>query len=364
MRKGLETLCQKRKVLRVQGFGKLEGGGKVKVGQETYSAKSIVLATGSVPRCLESGIEDKSKVWTSEEALSLGRVPGSILILGAGPEGCEFALIFKGLGARVVLVEAKDRLLPGFDRDAGAALRRVLTAKGIAVRTGDKLAKATEAGQAIQAELASGQKETVEAILVCVGRLPNTKDMGFETAGIRLNEKKAILTNAFLQTNVDSVYAVGDVRGDLMMAHAASYEGYLTASRIAGQKESLDYRSVPSVVYTYPEVAEVGLNEEKAGEQNIPYEVGRFSFLALGRAHAKGQTEGFVKIIGHAKTQEILGGVIVGEGASDLVNMISLGIRKKLKVSDLRGHIAPHPSASEAVVEAAHLFFKEGLHHA
>ena len=148
------------------------------------------------------------------------------------------------------------------------------------------------------------------------------------------------------------------------MAHSASYEGYVTASRLAGQPEALDYTNVPSCAYTYPEAAEVGLNEEKAKERNIPFETGRFSFMALGRSHAKGETEGFVKVIGHAKTHDVLGGVIVGQGASELVNIFGLAVKNKLKVSDLRGHIAPHPSASEAVVEAAHLFFKEGLHFA
>ena len=204
----------------------------------------------------------------------------------------------------------------------------------------------------------------MDAILVSVGRVPNTKELGLEALGIACDERKAIVTDKSLKTNIDSVYAVGDVTGHLMMAHSASYEGYVTANRIAGKSESLDYTCVPSVVYTYPEVAEVGLNEEKAKEQNVPYEIGRFSFMALGRSHAKGQTEGFVKIIGHAKTNQVLGGVIVGEGASDLINMISLAIKHRLKVSDLRNHIAPHPSASEAVVEAAHLFFKEGLHYA
>jgi dihydrolipoamide dehydrogenase len=149
-----------------------------------------------------------------------------------------------------------------------------------------------------------------------------------------------------------------------MTAHAASYEGYTLASNLAGRPEVFDYSAVPACVYTDPEVAEVGLNEEKAKEKRVPYTVGRFSFVALGAAQAKGETEGFVKILGHSTTGEVIGGVIVAYNASDLINMLSIAVRRKLKVSDLRGHIAPHPSASEAAVEAAHLFFKEGLHFA
>ena len=364
MRQGLDALCQKRKVFRVNGFGTFESPTEVRVGKEIYKAANVVLATGSSPRKVEMSAQDPKKVLTSEEALFLKEIPSSLMILGGGPEGCEFALVFRGLGCRVVLVEAKERLLPGMDRDASATIRRTLVSKGIEVLTEDRLLSAVESKIGIEAKLKSGKAETIGAILVSIGRVPNTSGMGLESLGVRLNEKKAIVTDKSLKTSVDSVYAIGDVTGNLMMAHSASYEGYVTANRAAGKKEVLDYSAVPSVVYTYPEVAEVGLNEEKAAAQNIPYESGRFSFVALGRAHAKGQTEGFVKLIGHAKTNQVLGGVVVGEGASDLINMISMAVKHGLTVEDLRNHVAPHPSASEAVVEAAHLFFKEGLHYA
>ena len=365
MRQGLEVLCEKRKVFRVNGFGRFISPTQVQVGKEIYSASKLILATGSSAKRIDLGIKDNKKVLTSEEALSLQTVPGSLLILGGGPEGCEFALVFRGLGCRVLLVETQDRLLPGMDRDAGSAIRRTLIAKGVEVFTADSLLKAAEAKKGIEFQLKSGKSDTVDAVLLSVGRIANTSGMGLEALGVSLNEKKAVATDASLKTKADSIYAIGDVTGKLMMAHAASYEGYMTAARLAGKtKEALDYSTVPSVVYTYPEVAEVGLNEEKAAAQNIPYEIGRFSFAALGRAHAKAETEGFVKIIGHAKTNKVLGGVIVGDGASDLINMISLAVKHGLGVADLRSHTAPHPSASEAVVEAAHLFFKEGLHYA
>ncbi len=364
MRQGLEALCQKRKVFLAQGTGRFVGPKSVEAGGKTYTAGHVILASGSLPRRLDLGITDKALVFSSEEALSMPKAPASVLILGGGPEGCEFALIYRGFGSGVTLVEAKDQLLPGFDRDAGAAIKRTLVAKGVEVVTGQKLLKASKDGDGLTAHLTGGEVKKVSAVLVCVGRVPNTKEMGLESLGLELDPRGAVITDKELRTNIGTVYAIGDVTGNRMMAHSASYEGYVTAGALAGKKEALDYRAVPSCVYTYPEVAEVGLNEEKALSQNIPFEIGRFSFMALGRSHAKGQTEGFVKIIGHAKTNEVLGGVIVGEGAPELINPIALCIQKKLKVEDLRSHIAPHPSASEAVTEAAHLFFKEGLHFA
>lgn len=364
MRQGLEALCQKRKVLRVTGVGRLTGPNTVRVGNEDYTAGHIILATGSLPKRISFGITDRRKVFSSEEALSFPNRPASLLVLGGGPEGCEFALIYKGFGSNVTLVEAEERLLPGFDRDAGAAIKRALVAKGIEVLTGDTLSKAVQDGAKVQVELKSGSIRAVDSVLVCAGRVPNTEGLGAETVGLALDAKRAVVSDGELKTNIGSIRAIGDVTGKRMMAHSASYEGYVTASVLAGKKEALDYRAVPSCVYTYPEVAQAGLSEENAKAQNIPYEVGRFSFMALGRSQAKGQTEGFVKVIGHAKTQEVLGGVIVGDGAAEMINLIALCIRKKLKVGDLRSHIAPHPSASEAVVEAAHLFFKEGLHFA
>ncbi|OGW81813.1 MAG: dihydrolipoyl dehydrogenase [Omnitrophica bacterium RIFCSPHIGHO2_02_FULL_51_18] len=364
MRQGLESLCQKRNVFVARGLGRMEGPTTIKVGNDRYEAKSLVIATGSAPKRVDFGGGLSDAVLSSEEALSLSDQPESLLVIGGGAEGCEFSLIFRGLGSAVTLVEMEERLLPGFDRDASAAIKRSLTAKGIEVLTQDTVTAVKRQDKKLKVQFKSGLSKEVDKILVCAGRKPNTKDIGFEACGVKLDDNGFILTDRHLRTSLSHAYAVGDVTGRRMMAHSASYEGYVTAGRIAGYKEILDYTAVPSCVYTYPEVAQVGLSEEKARAEEVPFEVGRFSFMALGRAHAKGEAEGFVKIIGHAKTGRVLGGVIVGQGASELINVVGLAIRKKLKVEDLRSHIAPHPSASEALVEAAHLFFKEGLHFA
>ncbi len=364
MRQGIDILCQKRKIHLVRGRGVLTSPGAVQVGSDTLKAKNLILATGSLARTNDFGIKRKDALWTSEEALMLPKIPKSLLVLGGGPEGCELALVYAALGSQVTVVEAKERLLPGFDRDASSAMKRALKAKGIEVYTGETVSGIVERDSLLEAKLQGGTLITTEILLVSIGRVPNSQAIGLEAAGIGVSEKKAVITDAFLRTTVPSVYAIGDLTGRLMMAHVASHEGYVVASRLAGQKLALDSRSVPSCVYTYPEVAEVGLNEEIAREQNIPYEIGRFSFAALGRSQAKGQTEGFVKIIGHAKTGQILGGVVVGDEAPEIINLIGLALRKELKVEDLRSHMAPHPSATEAVSEAAHLFYKEGLHFA
>lgn len=363
IRQSLETLMEKRKIFRVNGVGKLIGENQVEVAEQRYAAAKIILATGSSPKQMDFGVKDREKVFFSEEALSPRRIPASLLVLGGGPEGCEFALIYRGLGARVIVVEAQERLLPGFDRDVSAAVKRALLSKGIEIRTGAMVERVEKERAVLRVSLKdTTQPLSVEAVLVSVGRTPNTEGIGVESIGLACDEQKAVVTDAGLQTNLPGIYAIGDVTGRHMMAHTASYEGYVTAGALAGRKEVLDYEAVPSCVYTYPEAAEVGLNEEKANQTHVPYEIGRFSFMALGRSHAKGQTEGFVKIIGHAKTNVVLGGAIVGEGAADLINLITLAVKKKLTVEDLRSHIAPHPSGSEAIVEAAHLFFKEGLY--
>lgn len=362
LRQGIEALVQKRKIVLLPGEAKFVGPGKIQVGGSTYSAKKVILATGSSARKLDIGIQNKKLIWTSEEALALERIPSKLLILGAGPEGCELALIYKGLGSSVTLVEKKERVLPTFDRDACSVLKRAITAKGIEILTEDSLLKASEVSGKVYAELTSGKKIEADAVLVSVGRVPNGAGLGLEALGAMLDARGAVLTSSELNTNLNWLYAVGDVRGDKMLAHVGSYEGYKAAEFAAGRKEKLDYSAVPSCCYTYPEVASVGLSEEETQAQNVPYEIGRFSFMALGRSHAKAQTEGFVKLIGHAKTNVVLGGVVVGENAADLIHPIGLAIKNGLKMEALRDHIAAHPSASEAITEAAHLFFKEGLH--
>ncbi len=362
LRQGIESLVRKRKIEVLSGEAAFAGPGKVRVGAESYTAKKIILATGSSPRILDFGVKNRKLVFFSEEALTLERVPSTLLILGAGPEGCEFALIYKGLGSKVILVEQRERVLPGFDRDASAALKRALLAKGIEILTEESLVKATEVSGKIKAELKSGKRLDVDAVLVSAGRIPNSSGLGLESMGLERDGRGSVLTDENLRTNLDWLYAVGDVRGDKMMAHVSSYEGYKAAEFIAGKTGKLNYSAVPSCCYTYPEVASVGLSEEELEAKNIPCESGRFSFMALGRSHAKGQTEGFVKLLGHAKTNEVLGCVVVGESASEIINLAAFAIKNHLKMETLADHMAAHPSASEAVSEAAHLFFKEGLH--
>jgi dihydrolipoamide dehydrogenase len=365
IRQGLNFLCKKRKIRIVIGFGTVLSSTQVQVGEDIYGANHIIIATGSSAKTPNSIGISGAHVWTSREALSRHeRLPESLLILGAGPEGCEFSQIYSALGAKVTLIEAKERILPGFDSDAADALHRNLKLKGIEVMTGQLVKKFDEVDKKIECVLSDGKKIAFDNLLISAGRVPNSSNIGAESIGLSLNARGFIETNEYYETHIKNIYAIGDVNGKSMMAHSASYQGYLVADVIAKGKKPLQRVTTPSCVYTNPEIAQVGLNEASAKEGNIDYQVGRFSFLALGRSHAKGQTEGFVKIIGDAKNYKILGAVVVGDGASEIINMITLAIQKEMTVTELREHIAPHPSATEAVAEAAHLFFKEGLHFA
>ena len=365
LRAGIAVLVQKRGIALYKGLGQLEDAGRVKVGAETLEAKNIVIATGSRPKRFDWGLKDCKNIWTSIEALELRSIPPRLLILGAGPEGCEFSLIYSALGSKVFLVEAQQRILPGFDPDAAAVLKRTLAAKRVEILAPERVQSVKEIDSALQVIMGSGVTLEVDTVILCTGRKPNVEGFGLEKLDTKLDPlKNALVVNKNLETSIPRLYAIGDVIGGFMMAHSASYEGYAVAEKIAGKDLNLDYRAVPSCVYTSPEVAQVGLSEEAARAQGIPCEVGKFSFSALGRSHAKGTSEGFLKVIGNAKTGELLGVVIVGDGASELVSTAGLALQKKATVADLCKLMAPHPSASEAISEAAHLFFKEGLHFA
>ena len=363
IRQGLDFLCKKRKIHIVPDFGKIISSTQAQTGDHTYEAGHIIIATGSSAKTPKGFGDPGAKVWTSREALSKREaLPESLIILGAGPEGCEFAQIYSGLGVKVSLIEAKERILPGFDPDAAEALSRSLSSGGIEVITGQWVKNFEEKNTKIEIVLADGKRVIADNLLLSIGRAPNSKNIGLESLGVSLSANGFIDTDEYYETNIKNIYAVGDVNGKSMMAHSASHQGYFVADTIAKGKQPLQKSVIPSCVYSSPEIAEVGLNEASAKERAIAYQAGRFSFMTLGRSHAKGQTTGFVKILGDAKTHKILGGVVVGDAASEIINMIAWAIQKETTVAELRKHIAPHPSATEAVAEAAHLFFKEGLH--
>jgi dihydrolipoamide dehydrogenase len=359
--KGVEFLMKKHKVTVVRGTGVLGKNRTVKVGADEYQArKAIVLATGSrVKGIPQIGLEiNKTTVISSDEALFLEQVPKSLAVIGAGAVGCEFADIFNAFGTKVTLIEVLPRILPLEDAEASDALAKSYKKRGITTVAGAKVTKASVAADKVTLEFeAGGKKETleVEKVLMAAGRAVNTESMGFQEAGVQLNERGFVKVNlATLETTAAGIYCIGDVAGPPMLAHKGMREGVVVAELIAGHRpHPIRYDNVPSVTYCHPEVASIGLTEEQAKDKKLDYQVGRFPFSANGRARGTGETEGFVKIIRDKKYGEILGAHIVGSHASELIHELTVARENEYTVEEVDLAIHAHPTLSEAVAEAA-----------
>ncbi len=373
LRNGVAALLKARKIDLISGTGKLTGikeigieseGGKIAV-----KSSNIIIATGSKPLELPFFKFDGKKIVSSSDLLQRENVPGSLLIIGGGVVGCEFASIFKAAGSEVTLVEMLGQILPAEDREAARRLGAVFKKEGVKVLTGTRIEKLEVSGEKVVAKLAPpgpGQAESEESLeaemaLVCVGRAFNSEGLGLEALGIE-QEKGRILVNESLQTNIPGIYAIGDVIGGPLLAHVASYEGILAAENIMGKAGRKDYSVVPNCIFTHPEIASVGLNEEAAREAGYDVKVGKFPFSALGKAHAMGQTQGFIKIIGDNSTEAILGCVIMGQGASGLIGEAALAIKLEATVAELAQTIHAHPTMSEGIMEAAEAFYGQAIH--
>ena len=359
--RGVESLMKKHRITVLKGDGVLLPGKKVKVGGETHTAgRGVVIATGSRTKGLpQIGLEiDKAAVISSDEALFLERVPGSIAIVGAGAVGCEFADIFNAFGSQVWLIEALPRILPLEDAEASDALAKAYRKRGITMHAGAKVLKAAVTKEKVTLELEAGGKTlTVEAekVLMAAGRAVNTENLGLGEAGVRLTERGFVQVDpATLETTAPGVYCIGDVAGPPMLAHKGSREGLHVAETIAGRHpHPIDYHNVPSVTYCHPEVASVGLTEQDARAKGIEVKVGRFPFSANGRARTAGETDGFVKIVRDTKYGEIVGAHIVGSHASELIHELIVAKTNEYTVEEVDLAIHAHPTLSEAIAEAA-----------
>ena len=359
--KGVEFLMKKHKVTLVKGTAVLGPDRTIRVGKDEYRAgKALVIATGSrVKGIPQIGLEiDKNVVISSDEALFLEKPPATLAIVGAGAVGCEFADIFNAFGSKVTLIEVLPRILPLEDAEASDVVTKSYKKRGIAVRAGVKVKKASVGKDKVSLELDSnGKSETVEAekVLMAAGRAVNTEDLGLKEAGVQLTDRGFIKVNtATLQTTASGVYAIGDVAGPPMLAHKGSREGVVVAELIAGHHpQAIMYDNVPSVTYCHPEVASIGLTEEQAKERKLDYQVGRFPFSANGRARTSNETEGFVKIIRDKKYGEILGAHIVGSHASEMIHELAVARQNEYTVEEVDLAIHAHPTLSEAIAEAA-----------
>jgi dihydrolipoamide dehydrogenase len=358
--KGVEFLMRKNKITVVKGTGVLQPGRKVKVGNDVYEAKkAIVIATGSrVKGIPQIGLElNKTTVISSDEALFLEKAPASMAIIGAGAVGMEFADIFNAFGTQVTLIEALPRILPLEDAESSDALAKSYKKRKIEVLVGANVAQATVAKDKVTLEVrTSGATQKVEAavVLMAAGRALNTENIGLKECGIGLTDRGFVKVDQRLQTTAPGYFAIGDVAGPPMLAHKGSREGVNVAEFLAGGKpHALKYDNVPSVTYCHPEVASIGLTEERCKEQKLDYVAGRFPFSANGRARGTGETEGFVKILRDKQYGEILGAHIVGAHASELIHELTVARENEYTVEEVELAIHAHPTMSEAVAEAA-----------
>ena len=334
---------------------------------ETITTKNVVLATGSRPLEIPGFTIDQQRILDSTGALALGAVPARMIVIGGGYIGLELGMCYAKFGTKVTVVEATPRLLGTMDKDCVAVVERKLKKMGVEVMLGTKAKSwAEKDGRAVlTVELPDGKPATIDTdkILLSIGRRPNSENLGLDVAGVAIGKGGFVTADERLRTNVAGIYAIGDLIGGMMLAHKATKEGEVVAEVIAGHKAAMDVRTIPAVVFTDPEIASTGLTEDEAkAKGHAKLRIGKFPFAALGRALAINDTEGFVKVIGDAATGELLGMHIVGGGASDLISEAALGIEMGAVIDDLRLTVHPHPTLSEAIMEASAVAMGEAIH--
>ncbi len=350
--------------------GKTADGYVVKIQGETnreVTAKNIVVATGSRPIEIPGFAVDQSNVIDSTGALALEKIPDRLIVIGGGYIGLELGTVYAKLGTKVTVVEAMDSLLASMDPDCVKVVARKLRKMGVEVLLGARASswkKAADGSVELSVNTKSGDQQTIsaDAILLSIGRRPNTENIGLDTIGVAIDKRGYIEVDDRLRTNIDGVYAIGDVVGGMMLAHKASKEAEVVAEVIAGHKSAMDPRTIPAVVFTDPEIASTGMTEKEARDAGHTISVGKFPFAALGRALSVNDTDGFAKVIGDKESGEILGMHIVGNGASDLIGEAAMSIEMGAVLHDMALTIHPHPTLNEALKEAAAAALGEAVH--
>ena len=366
---GVASLFKKNKVVWVQGAARLAGAGRVVLrggnGEQTLEAARVLIASGSAPTPLRSLPFDGERIVSSTEALSLARVPERMLVIGAGAVGLELGSVWSRLGAEVTVVEIVDRILPGMDRGMAAQLQRALERQGLAFRLETEARSAARTARGVRVTLASkGGTADVEAdvVLVAVGRRPYTEGLGARELGLTVDERGRLVVNERFETSVAGVFAIGDVIAGPMLAHKASEEGVIAVECMAGQPAHVNYDAIPNIVYTWPELASVGLSEEEAAARGLAVAVGTFPFVANGRARCMNETDGGVKVLADARTDRIVGLHILGPRASDLIAEAALAMEFDASAEDVARSVHAHPTLPEAVKEAALAVSKRAIH--
>jgi dihydrolipoamide dehydrogenase len=369
--RGVRHLLKKNKIDLFMGTASFAAKDRINVTDSSGHVSALVtraaiIATGSRNTPLPGLVPDGRTIITSDEALKLNPLPGRLVIIGGGATGVEFAYIFAAYGVQVTIIELLDRLLPGEDAEISNTLQTAFKKQGIVVQTNSKVAsiKPADGGLAVQIETAGSAAQTIDCdqLLLAAGRAGNIEGLGLETVGVK-TERGYITTNEWLETNASGIYAIGDVAGKSLLAHSASAEGVTVVERLAGKEvKPINYRHIPRCVYCQPQVASVGLSEADALKAGHTVKVGKFPFQANGKALALGETEGFIKIVADAKSGECLGVQMIGAEVTELIGEAVLLQTMNGTPQELRSSVHPHPTLSEAVMEAAAAVYGEAIH--
>ncbi|MDA3886333.1 MAG: dihydrolipoyl dehydrogenase [Candidatus Delongbacteria bacterium] len=361
---GLDKIFKLRKIEVFNNFGKITSNNEITLDSgEKLTAKNIILATGSEPLILPFFNIDHKNVITSDDALEMREIPEKLLVIGGGVVGCEFAGIYKELGSEVTIVEMLKNLVPTEDAQVSRTLQTSFKKKGVTIKLKTKVEKVEIIeDDKVKIFFSDGSEEIFTKVLAAGGRSINTKGNGIDELDLKLTDSNFIDINEKMQTSIDNVYAIGDITGKWMLAHVAATQGLVAVANIVGKVKVIDYDSIPSAIFTNPEIASIGAREQQLKEDGIVYKTGRFSFAANGKAKGLGETDGFVKVLTDESGEKLLGAHIVGPHASDLLQELVLIKSNKLSLHKLIDTVHPHPTLCESVLEAAESVFRMGIH--
>jgi dihydrolipoamide dehydrogenase len=365
--KGIRGLFKSWGVNIIEGRGEIVDPKKIKVTLKDGSTAEvetdrIIIATGSKPAQIPVFPFDGTKILSSDHAINPDSVPGSLLIIGAGVIGCEFAFIYKQFGADVTMVEMMPNAVSTEDNEISQILERELKKNKIKLLVNTSVEKVDVKEDGVTVQLSNGKTIEAEKVLVSIGRAVNSKNIGLESTGVKTGRRGEVIVDDKMRTNVKGIYAIGDITGGIMLAHLASKEGIVAAENAMGGDSVVNYDVIPAAIFTSPEIGSVGLREKQVAEKGLKYKVGRFQFRALGKAHAMGEIAGLFKMIADEETDKVLGAHIIGPHASDLIHEVAVAMEKGLTVKDIANTIHAHPTLAEGIMEAAEDVHDSAVH--
>ncbi|MCP4649435.1 MAG: dihydrolipoyl dehydrogenase [PVC group bacterium] len=362
LKKGIEFILKKRGVDIVYGAGRIISKDEIKAGDQNIKFKNCIIATGSRPAQLPAiSFNPSGGIVSSDELLEVESVPKSLLVIGGGVIGCEFADIFNSIGSEITIVELAGQLLPNEDAEVSRALTISFKKRGIKILTSTSIQELSQTEGDLEAITDIGQKISVEKVLLSVGRTANTQDSGIEEIGINI-ENGRIIVNEYMQTNIDNFYAIGDVVGKMWLAHVASAEGKKVVENIAGEQAKIDYTIIPRCIYTYPQIASVGMTEKQAREKGNEIKVGKFPFSACGKAMVEKSGPGFIKLLIDADNNKIIGASLFGDTVTEIISQVCIAMQSGLTADELANIVFAHPTLSETIMEAAEAVQGRAIH--